>query len=131
VTRGYEELVAAAAAEVRSYTPAEAIDRLDDDGVLFVDVRDAPERWNEGGVPGAVHASRGMLEFHVDPASPYHVPDLVDGRELIFYCAAGGRSLLAARTVREMGLERVANLEGGIRAWRDAGGEVEAVQPTM
>jgi rhodanese-related sulfurtransferase len=72
-----------------------------------------------------------MLEFHVDPASPYHVPDLVDGRELIFYCAAGGRSLLAAQTAREMGLERVANLEGGIRAWSDAGGEVESVPPTM
>jgi rhodanese-related sulfurtransferase len=131
VTKGYEELVAAAAAEVRSYTPREAVDRPGDDDVPFVDVRDAPEQRSEGGVPGAVHASRGMLEFHVDPASPYHVPDPVDGREPIFDCAAGGRSLLAARTVRETGLERVATREGGIRARREACGEVESVPPTM
>lgn len=124
ITRGFKELVAEANAVVRTYTPEEAIDRLDEDGVLFVDVRDAPEL-TEGRVPDAIHASRGMLEFHIDPDSPYYMDEFGDATELVFYCAAGARSALAAQRAAEMGRDRVAHVAGGFPAWTEAGGPVD------
>ncbi|WP_339104508.1 rhodanese-like domain-containing protein [Haloterrigena salinisoli] len=123
ITRGFRELVAEANTAIRTYSPEEAIDRLDEDGVLFVDVRDAPEL-TEGRVPGAIHASRGMLEFHIDPDSPYYMDEFSDAAELVFYCAAGARSALAAQRAAEMGRDRVAHVAGGFPAWTEAGGPI-------
>ena len=94
--------------------------------VLFVDLRDVRELEREGVVPGAVHAPRGMLEFWVDPESPYHREVFAPGRPLLLFCAAGWRSALATRTLMEMGLENVAHIEGGFSAWKAAGGPVAA-----
>jgi rhodanese-related sulfurtransferase len=96
--------------------------------VLFVDLRDVRELEREGVIPGAVHAPRGMLEFWVDPESPYHREVFAPGRPLLLFCAAGWRSALAARSLMEMGVEAVAHLEGGFDAWKAAGAPV-AVKP--
>lgn len=124
ITHGFKELVAEANAEVRTYSPEEAIARLTEDGVRFVDVRDAPEL-TEGGVPDAIHASRGMLEFHIDPESPYYMDEFGDAAELVFYCAAGARSALAAQRAMEMGRDDVAHVAGGFPAWKEAGGPIQ------
>ena len=94
--------------------------------VLFVDLRDVRELEREGVIPGAVHAPRGMLEFWVDPESPYHRAAFAPGRPLLLFCAAGWRSALAARTLMEMGVEPVSHLEGGFGAWKAAGAPVAA-----
>lgn len=93
--------------------------------MVFIDVRDTPELDTKGTIPGAIHASRGMLEFHIDPESPYHIEEFVSGKELLFYCAVGGRSALAAQTAQEMGLSSIANVEGGFEAWIEVGGPTE------
>lgn len=89
-------------------------------GVTLVDVRDAPEL-AAGAIAGAVHASRGMLEFHADPASPYHKPGLEPGSRVILYCASGGRSALAVASLRMLGYVNVAHLDGGFKGWQAAG----------
>ena len=122
VTKGYEELLTEAIAEITTYSVEEAIDRLDD--AVFVDVRDAPELDARGKIPGAIHASRGMLEFHIDPESSYHIEEFASDEELLFYCAVGGRSALAVQTAQEMGLSGVANVAGGFEAWTEADGPV-------
>ena len=94
--------------------------------VLFVDLRDVRELEREGVIPGAVHAPRGMLEFWVDPESPYHREVFAPGRPLLLFCAAGWRSALAARSLMEMGVAPVAHLEGGFDAWKAAGAPVAA-----
>jgi rhodanese-related sulfurtransferase len=91
---------------------------------LFVDLRDVRELEREGVIPGAIHAPRGMLEFWVDPESPYYREAFAPGRPLLLFCAAGWRSALAARTLLEMGVERVSHLEGGFTAWKQAGAPV-------
>lgn len=121
VTHGFKELVAEANASVRTYSPQEAMNRIGEEGVLFVDVRDAPEL-TKGMVPGAVHASRGMLEYHIDPESPYYKDEFSGAEELVFYCAAGARSALAAQSAQKMGLGHVAHIAGGFPAWKEAGG---------
>lgn len=125
---GYRQLVDAAEREVETVTAAQALELLDRDDVCFVDVRDRRELEREGRIPGAFHAPRGMLEFWIDPDSPYHKPVFADPRQFVFYCASGWRSALAARTAAEMGLEPVAHIGGGFSAWREAGGDVEQVR---
>lgn len=115
-------LVDDAAAEIDFIEPAEATQRLRDERLVFVDVRDRPD-YEEGHVPGAVHASRGLLEFHLDPASDMHVPELTSGRTLVMVCGSGGRATLATRLAQGHGLSARC-LRGGMRSWRDAGGEV-------
>lgn len=117
---GYKAMLAAAAAEVRALDVAEAAALASGPGVVLVDVRDPRELEQEGMIPGARHAPRGMLEFWIDPESPYHKPWFAEDRLFVFYCAAGWRSLLAAQTAQAMGL-RVASLDGGFGAWRAAG----------
>jgi len=94
------------------------------DDVVFVDLRDVRELEHEGVIPGAVHAPRGLLEFWVDPESPYHRPVFSEGKRLVLFCAMGWRSALAARTLQEMGLDHVSHLEGGFTAWKAAGAPV-------
>lgn len=95
------------------------------DDVVFVDIRDIRELHREGRIPGAFHCPRGMLEFWIDPASPYHKEEFASRKRLLFYCASGWRSALAADTALRMGIERVAHIDGGFTAWREAGGPVE------
>jgi rhodanese-related sulfurtransferase len=131
VSKGYKQLIREAANEVDTYSAGEAIERLGADDVTFVDVRDASELGEHGEVPGAVHAPRGMLEFHIDPESPFFIDSFGADSEFVFVCAIGSRSMLAAHRAREMGLDRVANIEGGFNAWKEAGGPFEEPRPTM
>lgn len=126
--KGYKTLLAEANEVIVSYTPAEAQALLDDESVVFVDIRGLPELKREGLIPGAVHASRGMLEFLIDPESPYHDPVFASGNKFLLYCASGGRSALATRRIQEMGLHPVAHIEGGLQAWKEAGGTVADFQ---
>lgn len=123
-----KDLLAEASSHITTYEVAEAQHRLDHADVVFIDVRDAPELHSDGQIPGAVHASRGMLEYYIDAESPYHRDVFDQEKEFIFYCKSGGRSALAAQRAREMGLERVASLKGGFNAWKEHGGEIERAQ---
>ena len=99
--------------------------------VTFVDLRDPREAWREGGIPGAVPVTRGMLEFWIDPGSPYHKPLFASGNRFVFFCAGGWRSALAAKTAQDMGLTPVCHIEGGFSAWKKAGAPVESVEPRL
>ena len=118
-------LVAAANAAVDQLSVEEAKPLVGRADVQFVDVRDSAELATQGKIPGAVHATRGMLEFYADPSSPAHKPELASGKRLILYCGSGGRSALAAKTLKDMGVDKVVNLVGGFGAWQQAGGEIE------
>lgn len=122
---GIKDMVAAANAEITTVPVDQAKTLLGSDGVVFVDLRDVRELEREGKIPGAFHCPRGMLEFWVDPDSPYHKPVFAEGKRYLFYCASAWRSALSTKTVQDMGLENVAHLEGGFNAWRKAGGDVE------
>ena len=125
----YKAMLEAATKEIENMPAAEAVKRIDDPAVLFVDVRDPRELEREGMIPGAFHAPRGMLEFWIDPDIPYHKPVFAADKRFVFFCAGGMRSALAAATAKEMGLKPVAHIEGGFGAWREAGGPVEKVAP--
>lgn len=122
--KNHRQLIDEASAKIRRYTVEEAMAKLQDPAVQFVDLRDVRELEREGVVPGAMHAPRGMIEFWVDPASPYHKPQFAQPKEFIFFCAAGWRSALATATVQDMGLPNVADIEGGFGAWKAAGAPV-------
>ncbi len=126
--RGYKQLVAEANAAVETIPAAEAVKRLQTEDLAFIDIRDLPELERDGKIPGAVHASRGMLEFHADPESPYHKDVFASGKKLYLYCASGGRSALAAQRLQEMGLTQVAHVGGGLKAWKEANGPVEPIK---
>ena len=98
-------------------------------GVTFIDLRDPREIWRDGGVPEAINVTRGMLEFWIDPGSPYHKPFFANGDKFVFFCAGGVRSALAAKTAQDMGLTPVAHIEGGFGAWKKAGAPVDAPAP--
>lgn len=129
ITRGYKALCAEAEAEIETLDIAEAIALHGRDDVRFVDIRDIRELDREGRVPGAYHCPRGMLEFWVDPESPYHKPLFAEDCKFVFFCAGGLRSALAAKTVVDMGLNPVAHIAGGFARWKEAGGPVEDVLP--
>ena len=121
-----KQMLADANAVVENVTADQAIPLLKNPEVVFIDLRDSSELQAEGLIPGAVHVNRGMLEFAIDAASPYHNPVFASGKRLLFYCAGGGRSALAASTAQSMGLTKVAHLSGGFRGWKTAGGPVAA-----
>ena len=116
ITKGIKQLCAEAEALVETWTVDQAHAHLGDDDVVFVDIRDIRELWREGAIPGAVHAPRGMLEFWVDPESPYARDVFQTGKRFMFFCAGGLRSALAARAMQEMGLTPVCHMEGGYSA---------------
>jgi rhodanese-related sulfurtransferase len=129
VIRGFRTLVDEAMGQVKTYSVAEVQARLADAAVQLVDIRDVREL-AAGTLPGAFHAPRGMLEFWVDPASPYHKPLFADeGKEFILFCGAGWRSALAAKTLQDMGMTNVAHIDGGYAEWVQQGAPVEAPQP--
>lgn len=125
---GYRELVARAEAEIKTISATEAMVESASPEVVFVDLRDVRELWREGKIPGAVHVPRGMLEFWIDPASPYHKPLFAEPKRFVFYCNLGWRSALAAQTAQEMGLANVCHLAGGFDGWVKAGGAVEELK---
>ena len=118
---GYKTLVDQATAQIKTYSVAQAQAKLGDPNVQFVDVRDVRELEREGIIPGALSAPRGMIEFWVDPDSPYFKPIFGEHKEFIFFCAAGWRRALTTKTVQDMGLVPVAHIEGGFSAWKAAG----------
>ena len=125
ITKSYRELLDEANAAVRTVDAAEALALHVDPGVVFVDLRDPRELEREGRVPSSFHCPRGMLEFWIDPDSPYHKPVFSQDKRFVFFCAGGWRSALSAATAQDMGLKPVAHLEGGFGAWKKAGGPVE------
>ena len=126
IKKGIRELCAEAEEVVETWSAEEAQGQLDDEGVVFVDIRDIRELWRDGTIPGAVHAPRGMLEAWVDPESPYARDVFQSGKRFLFFCAGGLRSVLAARSVQEMGLSPVCHMAGGFGAWKEGGFPVEA-----
>ncbi len=125
IVKGVKELVAEAEAEIATLSASSAIALADDPEVELVDIRDIRELWREGAVPGARHVPRGMLEFWIDPESPYHKEFFASGKKFVFFCAGGMRSALAAQAAQTMGLRPVAHIAGGFGAWKEAGGPVE------
>jgi rhodanese-related sulfurtransferase len=127
--KGFKQLLAEANVEIQTLTPEEGIALVGQPDTLFVDLRDPRELDREGRLPGAFPCTRGMLEFWLDPESPYHKPVFTEPKRFVFFCAGGWRSALAAKTAQDMGLENVAHIEGGFGAWKKAGGPVEAPKP--
>jgi rhodanese-related sulfurtransferase len=117
---GYEELIAHAMAQIETVPLEKAQILLDDPDTVFVDIRDVRELEREGMIPNAMHAPRGMLEFWVDPDSPYYKPIFGEGKRLVLYCASAWRSALATETLLRMGVPNVSHLEGGFSAWKKA-----------
>jgi len=118
---GYQALINQAMAEIETISLDRAQSFLSDPNVVFVDIRDVRELEREGHIPNAFHAPRGMLEFWVDPDSPYYKPIFGEGKNLILYCASAWRSALATQTLQKMGVPKVCHLEGGFSAWKKAG----------
>lgn len=121
VPKSVAEMIAAARERVENLTVDEVEQEMNDGDVLLVDLRESEELHQHGVIPGAVHAPRGMLEFWADPQSPYHRDEFDPSRRVILHCAGGARSALAAATLRDMGYEQVAHMDGGFGAWQQAG----------
>ena len=124
-----KQLVEDANTRIDTLTIEEALALHGKEGTTFVDIRDVRELERDGQVPGAVHAPRGMLEFWIDPESPYHRDVFATGNRMVFFCAAGWRSALATDTARNMGLENICHIEGGFKAWKEADGPIEERKP--
>ena len=129
ITTGYRALIDAANAVIETLSVDEARALMDDENTVFVDVRDPRELQREGKHPTAYHCPRGMLEFWIDPESPYHKDVFAQEKRFVFFCAAGWRSALAAKTAQDMGLAPVAHIAGGFGAWKEAGAPVVMPEP--
>lgn len=132
ITKGIKQLCTEAEEQIETMTVEEVMAVQNDENVVLVDIRDVRELWRDGTIPSAQHMPRGMLEFWVDPESPYHREIFTTGKKFIFYCAGGLRSALAAKAVNDMGLAPVAHMRGGYGAWVKAEGptiEKEAKLP--
>ena len=117
---GYQELFTQAMTQIETLPLEQAKKLLNDENVIFVDIRDVRELEREGMIPNAFHAPRGMLEFWVDPDSPYYKPVFGEGKRLVLYCTSAWRSALAAETLQKMGVPSICHLEGGFSAWKKA-----------
>ena len=122
---GFKQMVAEAESQIDILTPTQAMDLVGQEDVVFVDIRDVRELERDGKLPGAYHMPRGMLEFWVDPDSPYYKPVFDEDKRFVFYCAAAWRSALATATAKKIGLEKAFHIDGGLSAWKEAGGPVE------
>jgi rhodanese-related sulfurtransferase len=122
------QLVAEAKQRIQNLTVDQVAQEMERGDTVIVDLREPEERAQQGNIPGAVAAPRGMLEFWADPTSAYHRPEFDPNRRVILHCASGGRSALAADTLQQMGYENVAHLDGGFKAWKEAGRPVEGGQ---
>jgi rhodanese-related sulfurtransferase len=131
--KGFRQMVDEAKSRIKTIGLEEARARLGEDNVVFVDLRDVRELEREGLIPGAFHCPRGMLEFWIDPDSPYHKAVFASGKEFVFYCNAAWRSALATDVAQQMGLAPVCEMDGGFTAWKNAGFPVaqrEAKKPS-
>jgi rhodanese-related sulfurtransferase len=126
ITLSSKALVEAAKGEIEEIEAADAVKLHGRADVVMVDIRDIRELARDGKVPGAFHVPRGMLEFWIDPDSPYHKPRFAEDKKFVFFCAGGLRSALAAKTAQDMGLKPVAHILGGFGAWKKAGGPTES-----
>ena len=125
--KSVKEMVAEANAQITTIPTSEALALVGSEDHVIVDIRDPRELERDGKIPGAFSCTRGMLEFWIDPASPYHKEIFAQDKTYVFYCASAWRSALATLAAQEMGLSPVAHIEGGFGAWRKAGGPVEEV----
>ena len=131
ITKGSQALVAEATAQITTHSVSDIQSRLaaGDPRLQLVDIRDVRELEREGTAVGALHAPRGMLEFWVDPASPYFKPVFADeGKEFVLFCGAGWRSALATKALQDMGMTNVAHIDGGFTDWVKAGAPVETLE---
>ena len=129
ITKGFRALVDEAMAQVTTYNVDEVRQRLDDPALQLVDIRDARELEREGTLPGAINAPRGMLEFWVDPDSPYYKPVFGDeDKQYVLFCGAGWRSALGAKALQDMGMTNVAHIDGGFTEWAKQGAPVESYE---
>ncbi len=115
------DLVKEAKQEIENITPLQAQQELSDGNAVLIDIRESEELEKNGKIEGSVHAPRGMIEFYADSTQPYHMPEFEKDKRIILQCASGGRSALAAQTLIRMGYNNVANLDGGLNAWKEAG----------
>ena len=115
------DLVKEAKDQIENLTPDQVKDEMADQDVVLIDIRESEELAQNGKIPGSFHAPRGMLEFYADPSLPYHKAEFDRERRIILHCASGGRSALAAKTLKDMGYGNVAHLDGGLKAWKEAG----------
>ncbi|GIK82264.1 MAG: rhodanese-like domain-containing protein [Pseudorhodoplanes sp.] len=129
ITTSVRSLVEAAEKEIENLSVEEARTLYGRDDVVFVDLRDIRELQREGRVPGAFHCPRGMLEFWIDPESPYHKDVFAQDKKFVFFCGGGWRSALAAQIAQRMGLKPVAHMRGGFGAWKKADAPVEQPEP--
>ena len=134
ITRGYKAMLDEANAQIETIPAADAVKQFPQGGAdlkdtVIVDLRDPREIEREGRIPGSFSCPRGMLEFWIDPASPYAKPIFQEDKKFVFHCAGGLRSALAAKTAKDMGLKPVAHMGGGFAAWREAGGPIEKWEP--
>ncbi len=131
MTTGLKQMIEAAHAVVPRISAAQAQDLVASGQAVMIDVRDAPEVEKSGKVSGALHISRGMLEFRADPDSPYHDKNLRKDRPVILYCASGGRSALSGKTLKDLGYAEVYNL-GTFKDWVENGGPIDhPIEPGM
>jgi rhodanese-related sulfurtransferase len=131
ITKGFRALVAEATAQITTHSVADVVARLNagDPCLQLVDIRDVRELEREGTAPGAMHAPRGMLEFWVDPESPYFKPAFADeNKEFVLFCGAGWRSALATKALQDMGMTNVAHIDGGFGAWAKLGAPMETLE---
>jgi rhodanese-related sulfurtransferase len=129
ITKGYKAMVDEANTAIETLAAEDAKALYGRDDVVFVDLRDPRELEREGKIPGAFHCPRGMLEFWIDPASPYAKPVFQQDKKYVFFCAGGMRSALATKTAQDMGLKPVAHIAGGFGAWRKSGAPVDMPEP--
>src|SRR5690242_8393099 len=126
--KGFKQLLAEAEHKAPAISVADAQKKRGDASTVFVDIRDVRELDREGMIAGAFHAPRGMLEFWVDPESPYYKPVFAEDKTFILYCQSDWRGTLAAATLKDMGLPNVFHLEGGLNEWKKAGGPTQPRQ---
>jgi rhodanese-related sulfurtransferase len=131
IKKSVKDMFAEASAAIETLNVEQAQAMLGTSGVTFIDLRDPREIWRDGGMPGAINVTRGMLEFWIDPGSPYHKDFFANGDRFVFFCAGGIRSALATKTAQDMGLTPVCHIEGGFGAWKKAGAPVETVEPKL
>jgi len=129
ITKSVMTMVAEAKNAIEEIESTDAIKLVGNTDIVLVDIRDPRELERDGKVPGAFHAPRGMLEFWIDPASPYFKPIFGEDKKFVFFCAGALRSALAAKVAQDMGLKPVAHILGGFKGWKEAGGPVEAYVP--
>ena len=129
IRKSVKDMVAEASAEIETLSVEQARALHGQPDVTFVDLRDPREIWREGGIPGAVQVTRGMLEFWIDPGSPYYKDFFASGNKFVFFCGGGWRSALAAKTAQDMGLTPVAHIHGGFGAWKKSGAPVATIEP--